>query len=125
MNKLEIKHPYAVLTNGDKVSIWFMEDGKIHFWDDVPGNFPQWTKGTFDSREEAETVLTEMLTEGWIQQEEDSTTKVYCVTVRETSFAEIEVEAVNRINAEAEALKLVHEGEWTESDYSIDDISLK
>ena len=67
----EIKHPLAVLSQGEDsetFSVWWEQfDGKVVFFDCIPENYPVYTLGFFESKEEAIQRLKEMTgNEGWI-----------------------------------------------------------
>lgn len=75
----EIKHPLVHLYTSDTgaSTVWWEDvDGDIYYWDDLPANYPRWTIGNFDSREEAVKRLKEMTSkEGWEIVEDNLTEK--------------------------------------------------
>ena len=65
----EIKHPFAHLVKEDTNAsvVMFDHDNKIHFFDDLPMNYPRWNFGCYDNENEALQRVEEMVNdEGWV-----------------------------------------------------------
>lgn len=63
----EIKHPVLVAFRDGNHTVWWADkDDDICFFDNIEGNYPQYTVGSFDNKEEAKQRAKEMEEhEGW------------------------------------------------------------
>ena len=67
LKQQEIKKPVFHAVKNDSRAVWWEDkDGHIHFFDNLPENYPRFTIGTFSSLNEAMQRAQEMvLYEGW------------------------------------------------------------
>lgn len=85
----EIKRALAVMYNGDGVSVWWFDpDGEIHFFDNIPQNYPRFAVGTFIDRHEARDRFIDMIDkEGWeLQDDMDPEDVVTSILGKETEM---------------------------------------